>query len=143
MALQAHLVELERKHKILENELHEALVHLSTDDLQIVELKRRKLMVKDQIERLRHTGSEHAALVSFPTEYRDRNFIAGWALTRSYAEVLSSRANVFEATIARRCVFADSQTYRFTSPPTWSAIASDDVSPGDSIPNRLISPATP
>ena len=58
MALQAHLVELERKHKILENELHEALVHLSTDDLQIVELKRRKLMVKDQIERLRHTSSE-------------------------------------------------------------------------------------
>ena len=52
MALQAHLVELERKHKILENELHEALVHLSTDDLQIVELKRRKLMVKDEIERL-------------------------------------------------------------------------------------------
>ena len=47
MAIQAHLVELERKHKILENELHEALVHLSTDDLQIVELKRRKLMVKD------------------------------------------------------------------------------------------------
>ncbi len=42
MAMQAHLVELERKHKILENELHEALVHLSTDDLQIVELKRRK-----------------------------------------------------------------------------------------------------
>ena len=55
MALQAHLVELERKHKILENELHEALVHLSTDDLQIVELKRRKLMVKDEIERLKHT----------------------------------------------------------------------------------------
>ena len=58
MALQAHLVELERKHKILENELHEALVHLSTDDLQIVELKRRKLMVKDQIERLRHTAAK-------------------------------------------------------------------------------------
>ena len=43
MAIQAHLVELERKHKVLENELHEALVHLSTDDLQIVELKRRKV----------------------------------------------------------------------------------------------------
>jgi hypothetical protein len=37
--------------------LHEALVHLSTDDLQIAELKRRKLMVKDQIERLRHTAA--------------------------------------------------------------------------------------
>ena len=58
MAIQAHLVELERKHKLLESELHEALLHLSTDDLEIVELKRRKLMVKDQIERLRHTASE-------------------------------------------------------------------------------------
>jgi hypothetical protein len=58
MAIQAHLVELERKHKILESELHEALLHLSTDDLEIVELKRRKLMVKDQIERLRRTAEE-------------------------------------------------------------------------------------
>ena len=56
-ALQAHLVELERKHKVLESELHDALLHLSTDDLRIVELKRRKLMVKDQIERLRN-GSD-------------------------------------------------------------------------------------
>ncbi len=47
MAIQAHLVELERKHKVLENELHEALVHLS-----------RKLMVKDEIERLKHTACE-------------------------------------------------------------------------------------
>jgi hypothetical protein len=38
--------------------LHEALIHLSTDDLQIDELKRRKLMVKDQIERLRHSAEE-------------------------------------------------------------------------------------
>lgn len=53
MAIQAHLVELERKHRLLETELHDALVHLSTDDLRIVELKRRKLSVKDQIERLR------------------------------------------------------------------------------------------
>ena len=58
MAIQAHLVELERKHKLLESELHEALLHLSTDDLEIVELKRRKLKVKDQIERLRHTVPE-------------------------------------------------------------------------------------
>ena len=58
MAIQAHLVELERKHKLLESELHEALLHLSTDDLEIVELKRRKLMVKDQIERLKHSSDE-------------------------------------------------------------------------------------
>ena len=56
MAIQAHLVELERKHKSLESELHDALIHVSTDDLQIAELKRRKLMVKDQIERLRQAA---------------------------------------------------------------------------------------
>lgn len=58
MAIQAHLVELERKHKILESELHEALLHLSTDDMEIVELKRRKLMVKDEIERLRQAAED-------------------------------------------------------------------------------------
>ncbi|MCL2714366.1 MAG: DUF465 domain-containing protein [Alphaproteobacteria bacterium] len=56
MTVQAYLVELERKHKQLEDELHEALVHLSTDDLQIVELKRRKLMLKDEIERMKQSG---------------------------------------------------------------------------------------
>lgn len=58
MALQAHLVELERKHKVLETELHEALVHLSTDDLQIVELKRRKLLLRDEIVRLKSAASD-------------------------------------------------------------------------------------
>ena len=57
MAIQAHLVALERKHEVLENELHDALKHLSTDDLQIIELKRRKLVLKDEIERIRHTAS--------------------------------------------------------------------------------------
>jgi hypothetical protein len=46
MAIQAHLVELERKHKVLESELHEALLHLSIDDMQIVELKCRKMLIK-------------------------------------------------------------------------------------------------
>ena len=58
MALQARLVELERKHKVLETELHDALVHLSTDDLRIVELKRRKLMVRDAIEKVKQTVGE-------------------------------------------------------------------------------------
>ena len=58
MAIQAHLVELERKHRVLEGELHDALMHLSTDDLRIVELKRRKLMVKDEIERIKLNASD-------------------------------------------------------------------------------------
>ncbi|HWW46483.1 MAG TPA: DUF465 domain-containing protein [Xanthobacteraceae bacterium] len=56
MAIQAHLDELQRKHRVLENELHDAMRHLSTDDMRIVELKRRKLMVKDEIERLGSTS---------------------------------------------------------------------------------------
>lgn len=56
MALQAHLVELERKHKVLESELHDALTHPSTNDAHIAELKRRKLMVRDQIAKLRQSS---------------------------------------------------------------------------------------
>ena len=49
-----HLAELEKQHKDLEHELAEALRHSSTDDLKLTELKRRKLVLKDEIERLRH-----------------------------------------------------------------------------------------
>lgn len=59
MAIQAHLAELERKHDVLEKQLHDALNHLSTDDITILELKRRKLQVKDEIERLRSTATVH------------------------------------------------------------------------------------
>ena len=54
MTIQAHLSELERKHQALEEEIADAMNHPSSDDLKILELKRRKLLVKDEIERLRH-----------------------------------------------------------------------------------------
>ena len=53
MTMQAHLSELERKHRALEDEIADAMAHPSSDDLKILELKRRKLLVKDEIERLR------------------------------------------------------------------------------------------
>jgi hypothetical protein len=53
MAIQSHLAELERRHQALENEIAEALRHPSTDDLKLAELKRRKLLVKDEIARLK------------------------------------------------------------------------------------------
>jgi hypothetical protein len=59
MAIEAHLAELERKHQALEQAIADALMHLSTDDLTIAELKRRKLYVKDEIMRLRHEVSWH------------------------------------------------------------------------------------
>ncbi len=54
MTIHAHLAELERRHRALEDEIAEAMNHPSTDDLKIAELKRRKLLVKDEIARLRH-----------------------------------------------------------------------------------------
>lgn len=53
MTIHAHLSELERRHHALEAEIAEAMSHPSSDDLKIAELKRRKLQVKDEIERLR------------------------------------------------------------------------------------------
>jgi hypothetical protein len=57
MSMQSHLAELEKKHQALEEEINECLTHPAVDDLKIVELKRRKLQVKDEIERLRINGS--------------------------------------------------------------------------------------
>ena len=57
MTIQAHLAELEKRHRALEDELAEAMTHPSTDDLKIAELKRRKLLVKDEIARLSHDTS--------------------------------------------------------------------------------------
>ena len=53
MTIQAHLAELQRKHRALEDEIAEAMTHPSTDDLKLAELKRRKLLVKDEIQRIR------------------------------------------------------------------------------------------
>jgi hypothetical protein len=60
MSMQSHLAELEKKHQALEQEINECLVHPATDDLKVVELKRRKLHVKDEIERLKHNA--HASV---------------------------------------------------------------------------------
>ena len=59
MAIESHLAELEKRHQALESELNEALAHPSADDLQIAELKRKKLYVKDEIERIRHDTLVH------------------------------------------------------------------------------------
>jgi hypothetical protein len=53
MAIESHLAELEKRHQALEQQISDAQTHPSADDLQIAELKRRKLHVKDEIERLR------------------------------------------------------------------------------------------
>jgi hypothetical protein len=58
MTIQDHVAELQKRHHALEKEIAEALKHKSVDDLEIVELKRQKLHLKDEIERLQHSGVE-------------------------------------------------------------------------------------
>jgi len=58
MALDAHLSELSEKHRALDRKIEEELARPTTDDLMIAELKRQKLRLKDEIERLKH-GLSH------------------------------------------------------------------------------------
>lgn len=52
MSIQSHIAELERRHAALERQLEEAAQHPSIDPVQVKELKRRKLYIKDEISRL-------------------------------------------------------------------------------------------
>ena len=56
----AHLADLKRRHKELEDEITDALRHRSNDDLMISDLKRRKLHLKEEIERLRKVDNRLA-----------------------------------------------------------------------------------
>ncbi|PSJ59294.1 YdcH family protein [Pseudaminobacter soli (ex Li et al. 2025)] len=53
MSLANHLEELQRKHGDIDRELDLAMNHPSVDDLEIASLKRRKLAIKDEIEKLK------------------------------------------------------------------------------------------
>lgn len=53
MSLASHLEELQRKHGDIERQIDEAMNHPSVDDLEVVSLKRRKLALKDEIEKLK------------------------------------------------------------------------------------------
>ena len=57
MSMQSHLAELEARHRLLEDQINEMISQPAADDLKIHELKRRKLLLKDEITRLRHTDS--------------------------------------------------------------------------------------
>lgn len=53
MTVQSHIEALEKKHANLEHQLSEANASPSIDDTTISAIKRRKLVIKDQIEGLR------------------------------------------------------------------------------------------
>jgi hypothetical protein len=59
MAIESHLATLEKKHGALEQEISDALASPAMDDLHVASLKRKKLMLKDQIEKLRSQVTRH------------------------------------------------------------------------------------
>ena len=56
MSVEAHLAELERKHRALDQAIEQELAQPASSDLKLAELKRRKLQLKDAINRLRQDG---------------------------------------------------------------------------------------
>jgi hypothetical protein len=59
MTMETHLAELERRHQALEKEIEDALQHPGVDTLTLTELKRKKLVLKDEIARLRSDEAVH------------------------------------------------------------------------------------
>ena len=59
MSLQNHLSELERRHHALDREIAKEQLHPAADEARMAELKRRKLLLKDEIVKLRGEKTLH------------------------------------------------------------------------------------
>jgi len=59
MSIQSHLAELQRRHEEMERQISDAMLHPSTDSLELANLKRKKLKLKDEIERIRQSHTLH------------------------------------------------------------------------------------
>jgi len=55
MALQGHIQELTEKHKKLEELIEAEMAHPDWDEIRVAALKKEKLRVKDELQRLRST----------------------------------------------------------------------------------------
>ena len=59
MSLTSHLAERVRRHQVLEKQIETELHHPATSDLKLLALKRKKLHLKDEIEKLQVNGQVH------------------------------------------------------------------------------------
>ena len=53
MSIDSHLSELVRRHQAIEEAILAEVNHPASDDMKVHELKRKKLYLKDQIQRLK------------------------------------------------------------------------------------------
>lgn len=59
MSLQGHIVELQRRHEALKKEIEKEQLHPQSDELRILELKRKKLQIKDELAKLQLSETRH------------------------------------------------------------------------------------
>ena len=59
MSLDARLMKLQERHATLEQQIAETAQHPSADSLELRDLKRQKLQVKEEIERIRSEPTLH------------------------------------------------------------------------------------
>ena len=60
MSIDSHLSELVRRHQAIEEAIMAEENHPAADDIKVHELKRKKLYLKDEIERLKHQAETTA-----------------------------------------------------------------------------------
>ena len=56
MALQGHIQELSEKHRKLEELIETEMAHPDWNEVRVAALKKQKLRIKDELERLRSSG---------------------------------------------------------------------------------------
>jgi len=56
MALDSHIREIADKHQRLQEQIEAEMTHSAWDEMRIAALKKEKLRLKDQLERLRSTS---------------------------------------------------------------------------------------
>jgi len=56
MAMHGHIQELSEKHKQLEELIEAEMAHPDWDEIRVAALKKEKLRIKDELERLRTTS---------------------------------------------------------------------------------------
>jgi hypothetical protein len=59
MSIASHLAELQRRHAALDGEIRRAIAQPAADSLRVAELKRKKLVLKDEINRLASEETVH------------------------------------------------------------------------------------
>ena len=52
MTTEGHIAALERRHRELERQIEDEMGHLAHDDMMIAALKRKKLEIKDELQKL-------------------------------------------------------------------------------------------